>query len=68
MTNMPTTRQESKKIEKEEEGILSENSEEEVSPGEEEELKSETSEDPNFELPDDLLDMDDDDDLSEVIF
>jgi hypothetical protein len=67
MNNMPTTRQETKKIE-EEEGLLEETSEEEeVSPGGEEDMGSESSEDPNFELPDSLLEMEEEDDLFDIL-
>ena len=48
---MPTTRQETKKIEQEE--VQSEG--------------SETSEDPNFEIPESLIDMDEDDDLYDIL-
>ena len=67
---MPTTRRETKKLEKEEEGLLvetSEEEEEEVSPGDEGDIGSESSEDPNFELPESLLEMEEEDDLFDIL-
>lgn len=70
---MPTTTRKTKNLEEEKEGILSDSHTDTESENELPEVEdddgsdSEGSEDPNFELPDDIEEMDADDDMYDIL-